>query len=177
MPIRNKKDKSDKDFTNKELEVVRANLKAWNYWGLTWRKGRKNRHPDPRAARLMKMRALTYRKVYLKIVSSFQGLRAKTIADIGCGTSDYLKWLSEDCKGLVGVDVSVEMLKLSREDLRPLPESVDFVAADALHLPFRNEAFDMGTTFQASSLFELEESLGGNGANRKTIQLVRAKWR
>jgi len=145
----NEKDEQEEGLTNKELEVVEANLRAWNYWGLTWRLERKNRPPDTHTSQVMKMRALTYRKVYLQIVSSLQGLRAKTIVDIGCGTSDYLKWLSDDCRRLVGVGISVEMLKLTREDLYTRGKSIDLVAADALHLPFKDEAFDVGTTFQA----------------------------
>jgi len=140
------KDKLEKISTNKELEVVKANLRAWNYWGLTWRHERKNSPPDPHIVRLMKTRALTYRKVYLEMTSSLQGLKDKSIVDVGCGTSDYLKWLTDDCKRLVGVDISVEMLKLCREDLG---KSIELVAADALHLPFKDEAFDISTTFQA----------------------------
>jgi len=132
--------------SNRELEVVRANLRAWDHWGRTWRLERKNRSPDPRIARLMTIRALTYRKAYLEMASSLHGLRNKSVVDIGCGTSDYLKWLANDCEMLVGVDISVEMLKLCREDLG---RSIELIAADALHLPFKDDAFDISTTFQA----------------------------
>ena len=149
MRLQNGKNESEETSRDEELKVAEANLRAWNYWGLTWRLERKNRSSDPRATRVMKIRALTYRRVYLEIVSSVQGLRAKTVVDVGCGTSDYLKWLSDDCRQLVGVDISVEMLKLSREDLYAGGKFADLVAADALHLPFKDGAFDMGTTFQA----------------------------
>lgn len=91
------------------------------------------------------------------MVKSFHGLKNKSVVDIGCGTSDYLKWLADDCKKLVGVDISTEMLKLCREDLG---RSIELVAADALHLPFRDGAFDISTTFQALHHFpNLEKAL------------------
>jgi SAM-dependent methyltransferase len=127
-------------YTDGELEVARANLKAWDSWGRIWRLGRKN-HSHSR------MRgALTYKKAYLEMVKLFHGLKNNNVVDIGCGTSEYLKWLADDCKNLVGVDISVEMLKLCREDLG---KSIELVAADALHLPFKDRAFDISTTFQA----------------------------
>jgi len=144
--LQNEENELERVFTSKELEVIRANLRAWNYWGRAWRLGRKNRPLDPHIVRLMKTRALTYRKAYLEMILAFHGLKNKSIVDIGCGTSDYLKWLVNDCKKVVGVDISIEMLKLCHEDLG---KSIELVAADALHLPFKDEAFDISTTFQA----------------------------
>jgi len=146
--LKRQKDKDElaKVYTNRELEVTRANLRAWDYWGRTWRLGRKNRPLDPYIIRVMKIRALTYQKAYFEMMKSLHGSKNKSIVDIGCGTSDYLKWLADDFKKLVGVDISVEMLKLCREDLG---KSIELVAADALHLPFKDGAFDISTTFQA----------------------------
>ncbi|MFX1537637.1 MAG: class I SAM-dependent methyltransferase [Promethearchaeota archaeon] len=144
MRSKNKKDESF--FLSKELNVTRANLRTWNYWGRAWRLGRKNSSPDPHIMRLMKIRALTYRVAYLEMVKLFQGLKNKCVVDIGCGTSHYLGWLANDCKRLVGVDISVEMLKLCREDWG---KSIELVAADALYLPFKDDVFDISTTFQA----------------------------
>lgn len=146
MKRHKEKDELTKMYTNRELEVARANLRAWDFWGRTWRLGRKNRPLDSYITPMMKIRALTYQKAYLEMVKSFHGLKNKSIVDIGCGTSEYLKWLADDCKKLVGVDISVEMLKLCREDLG---KSIELVAADALHLPFKNGVFDISTTFQA----------------------------
>lgn len=133
-------------MTDKELEVARANLRAWNYWGRIWRLERKHRPPDPHTLRLMKSRALTYRKVYLYMTSCLEGLKDKSVLDVGCGLSEYLKWLVNDCTMLVGVDISVEMLKLCRE---VMGKSIELIAADALKLPFKDGAFDISTTFQA----------------------------
>jgi SAM-dependent methyltransferase len=157
LKLQKEKNELAKMYTNGELEVVRANLRAWDSWGRTWRLGRKNHSPSPHITRVMKIRALTYKKAYLEMVKSFHGLKNKSIVDIGCGTSEYLKWLADDCKKLVGVDISVEMLKLCREDLG---KSIELVAADALHLPFKDGAFDISTTFQALHHFpNLEKAL------------------
>jgi len=133
-------------LTDKELEVASANLRAWNHWGRIWRLERKHGPLDPSTLRLMKTRTLIYRKMYIEMISYFGGLKDKTILDVGCGTSEYLKWLADDSERLVGVDISVEMLKLCREDMR---KSIVVIVADALHLPFRDGVFDIGTTFQS----------------------------
>jgi len=123
-----------------------ANLRAWNYWGRIWRLEREKSSPNNQAVKLMEVRALTYRKVYTKAVLSLGGLKSKSILDIGCGSSEYHKWLANDCKRFVGVDISVEMLKLCRESTG---KSIELVAADALHLPFKEEPFDASMAFQA----------------------------
>jgi SAM-dependent methyltransferase len=146
LKLQKKKNELTKMYTDQELEVVRANLRAWDSWGRIWRLGRKNQSHSPHITRVMKIRALTYKKAYLEMVKLFHGLKNKSVVDIGCGTSEYLKWLADDCKYLVGVDISVEMLKLCREDLG---KSIELVAADALHLPFKDRAFEISTTFQA----------------------------
>jgi len=146
--VKSKKEdeKLGKSLTEKEQEVAIANIRAGNNWGRVWRLERRVRAPDARTSRLMKTRAFTYRKMYLDMISSLGELRNKSVLDVGCGTSDYLIWLANDCANLVGVDISIEMLKLSRE---VIGKSFVPIAADALHLPFREGVFDMSTTFQA----------------------------
>ncbi|MFX1301099.1 MAG: class I SAM-dependent methyltransferase [Promethearchaeota archaeon] len=146
MQQENEEKKIKKVAEAEKLAVLQANLRAWNYWGRTWRFGRKKRPLTPYALRLMKTRALTYRKVYLKIITSAKGLKGKIILDVGCGTSEYLRWLSDDGDSLVGIDISVEMLKLCREDIG---KSIKLIAADALHLPLKDGVFDIGMTFQS----------------------------
>jgi len=164
LQLQNEKDKLEKVYTNKELEVVKANLRAWNCWGRTWRLERK-KHPSPRISGSMEIRTLTYQNIYLEIMKSFQQLKDKSIVDVGCGASDYLKWFCNDCKRLVGVDVSIEMLKLCRENLG---KSIELIAADASHLPFKDEAFDISMTFQALHHSpSWKKGLKRNGANSK----------
>ena len=146
MTASNKERREAKALDDRELEVEMANLRAWNYWGRKWSLHNKKIPLESRTSCLMKTRAATYQRAYQKMVLSIQGLGGKSVLDIGCGTSDYQKWLASDCKRLVGVDISVEMLKLCREDRG---KSIELVAADALHLPFKSECFDASTTFQA----------------------------
>lgn len=136
-----------KVYEDKELKIARANLSAWNNWGRLWYRDKIiGKTPSNSILRLMRVRALTYRQAYLCMTAFVGELEDKIVVDIGCGTSDYLKWLSNDCCRLVGVDLSVEMLKVCRADIG---KSIELVAADALYLPFRDNVFDISTTFQA----------------------------
>jgi ubiquinone/menaquinone biosynthesis C-methylase UbiE len=138
---------NEKVYADKELEVARANLRAWNNWGRLWYHDKVSAKAlSDSTLRLMKVRALTYQQVYLCMITFIGELKDKSVLDVGCGTSDYLRWLSSDCNRLIGVDLSVEMLKVCRADIG---ESIELIAADALHLPFRDNAFDVSTTFQA----------------------------
>jgi len=154
LPRKKDKEQLERTFISEESEVVMANLRAWNYWGRTWRLQRKS-PIDPHALQLMKARSLIYQKVYLKMALSLGGLKGKNVLDIGCGTSEYHMWLARDCERLIGVDISIEMLKLCREDMG---KSIELVAADALHLPFREGVFDASMTFQALHHFPDWES-------------------
>ena len=80
------------------------------------------------------------------MTSYLGGLKDKSVLDIGCGWSEYQRWLSNDCTRLVGVDISVEMLKLSQD---VIGKAIEPIVVDALHLPFKDKAFDVSVTFQA----------------------------
>lgn len=138
--------KLKKALSNKELAIERANIRAWNYWGRKWRLGR-NSELSSSILRRLKIRALTYQRIYSKIVLQLGQLEEKSVLDVGCGSSDYHEWLADDCRRFVGVDISVEMLRLCRDEIGR--SKIEVVAADALHLPFKNEAFDACMTFQA----------------------------
>lgn len=143
--MRHKNDKKlKKASTEKELEVVRANLRAWNYWGRIWRSKEKS-HPSVTDLELMKSREIMYLKVYLEMASVLGGLKNKTVLDVGCGSSEYHKWSVVCGAKVFGVDISVEMVKLGYDRVK----SVEWIVADALHLPFKDGAFDISMTFQA----------------------------
>ena len=145
MRRKNKEKRLEKVYTDEEREVALANLKSYNYCGRVWLLGRA-RVNSPQIVRLMKVRALTYRKVCLEIASSINKLKEKNVLDVGCGTSEYQEWLAENCARLFGVDISVEMLRLCRHDKG---KSIELIAADAMHLPFKDGAFDLTTIFQS----------------------------
>jgi ubiquinone/menaquinone biosynthesis C-methylase UbiE len=62
----------------------------------------------------------------------------KRILDLGCGTGMFLNELSTRAKFVVGVDASLEMLKLARGRVR----KARLVQADADSLPFADRSFD-----------------------------------
>jgi len=63
---------------------------------------------------------------------------SKRILDLGCGTGMFLKELSTRAKFVVGVDASLEMLKVAKSRA----EEVALVQADADALPFADGSFD-----------------------------------
>jgi demethylmenaquinone methyltransferase / 2-methoxy-6-polyprenyl-1,4-benzoquinol methylase len=71
------------------------------------------------------------------------GPRAKgRVLDLGCGTGDVALRLARGGGAVVGADPSRGMLLRARAKAPTL----DWVQADALHLPFKGEAFDGSTT-------------------------------
>jgi ubiquinone/menaquinone biosynthesis C-methylase UbiE len=63
--------------------------------------------------------------------------------DVGCGNGAFTQLIAEQCAptSLVGIDPSEAQLDFARK--HPLLESVEFVNADAMALPFPNNAFDL----------------------------------
>jgi SAM-dependent methyltransferase len=68
------------------------------------------------------------------------------VLDIGCGTGTQAvaAWNRAQPGGSVtGVDVSERMLEAARRKARCTGAAVSFVSADAIHLPFAGESFDV----------------------------------
>ncbi|MEM4713717.1 MAG: methyltransferase domain-containing protein [Candidatus Bathyarchaeia archaeon] len=132
-----------KKLTDEELKIAKANLRAWNYWGKTWQEEK-----GPIASHnleLIKSREITYLKAYFELSTVLGGLENKNVLDVGCGTSEYHKWSVISGAQVVGVDISIEMIKLGRGRAK----GINHVVADALNLPFKDGAFDVSMTFQA----------------------------
>jgi len=75
----------------------------------------------------------------------------KTVVDIGCGNGFSTLAFAQVCKsGIVGVDVSTEMIKLAKKRFRlsgaPISQKADFVVASAFNLPFRELMFNAAIT-------------------------------
>lgn len=102
---------------------------------------------------------LSSREVWDKIARSFDETRKKVwkvcsdfidslpkgarLIDIGCGNGRHLILSSRVCRYAVGIDFSMEMLKVARENLRREGVgNVDLVLADARYLPLKNDSFD-----------------------------------
>ena len=69
------------------------------------------------------------------VLKWFPGLKGKQILDVGCGPGLFSAPLAKDNQ-LVGIDLSLEMLKLARPELVP-------VRGEGASLPFRNHSFDV----------------------------------
>lgn len=63
--------------------------------------------------------------------------RCENILDLGCGDGIYAAYLAERGERVFGLDSSIERLMESKGKYR------DLIAADVMHLPFRNKCFDV----------------------------------
>ena len=63
--------------------------------------------------------------------------------DVGCGNGAFTQLIAGQCEplALVGIDPSEAQLAYARQ--HPLLQSVDFLNADAMALPFPDDAFDL----------------------------------
>ncbi|WDV47411.1 class I SAM-dependent methyltransferase [Clostridiaceae bacterium M8S5] len=87
-----------------------------------------------------------------KILELIKSKEAKNIIDIATGRGMLLTYLAENFTSdmnLVCVDLSHEVLKYDRLKVNKINPSlkVNYVACDATNLPFKNEAFDLSTSF------------------------------
>ena len=66
------------------------------------------------------------------------------ILDIGCGTGEQSVFLAENGYGVLGIDISKEMLKIAKERIKDanFKERISFVMASAEFLPFRDKSFE-----------------------------------
>jgi len=80
-----------------------------------------------------------------------------SLLDVGCGDGLFLKILSSIYRAgfLVGLDIYFNPLWIKIKKHAAL--TVDFVVGDALHLPFRDEAFDIA--FEKDALHHVEDPL------------------
>lgn len=82
----------------------------------------------------------------------------KTILDIACGTGVLVPdYLNRSIKEYVGVDISDEMIKISKEKFKN-KENVTFICADAENLDFEKE-FDCAVVYNAFPHFVSPQKL------------------
>ena len=81
---------------------------------------------------------LVFRKLRRKLWTEVTG---KFVLEVGVGTGKNLPYHPEDPR-IVALDLSPRMLRRAVERARPMGRKVDFLVADAQHLPFREGAFD-----------------------------------
>lgn len=64
------------------------------------------------------------------------------ILDVGCGTGNYSIKIGLKGLKIIGVDCSESMLKIARAKAKKLNLDIEFILADAMNLPFKDNFFD-----------------------------------
>lgn len=84
-----------------------------------------------------------------------------TILDIGCGLGDTTLMLNERFPNsiITGLDGDASLIKAAIEEKKLLHANLDFVCADALHLPFDDNSFDF--VFTRYCLHHLPSAIDG----------------
>jgi ubiquinone/menaquinone biosynthesis C-methylase UbiE len=97
--------------------------------------------------------------LFTKLIAD-EGLKAPAaILDIGCGAGTYVRSLAKLGYRAVGLDYSLPSLQ--RAVAADQPKAGKYIAAEAYHLPFRNESFDMVISMGVLQvLTNPEEALG-----------------
>lgn len=67
--------------------------------------------------------------------------KGKTVLDLGCGTGFYIRLLSQYSSYVVGLDISKNMLGYAKAKI--FRNNVDFIIADAHHIPLKAESVDV----------------------------------
>lgn len=86
--------------------------------------------------------------------------------DLATGTGDQIVSLLDkhhlSFEKVVGIDLAEDMLAIAKKKLKELPygNKVEFIAADAMHLPFDTKTFDMITmSFGIRNVVSIEKTL------------------
>ena len=82
-----------------------------------------------------------FHKVNYKLTKPF--FKGKKVLNIGCWTASFETQFKDDDCQITGVDISLAALKIAK---RANPHC-NFAAADAFHLPFSNNLFDIVSLF------------------------------
>lgn len=78
-------------------------------------------------------------EIIFDLVKKFEGNNSNIRAlDIGCGMGHTSLSLHNLTRQIIGLDTSIEGLKIAKEKARS-----DFVVSDSIRLPFQNECFDL----------------------------------
>ena len=92
--------------------------------------------------------ALGNHKAIERIKDSVDFSRAEDVLEIGCGAGDLTSYLAQTYEVCVtGTDVDQEQITIARERHGGEP-NVEYRVADALSLPFADEAFDVVLSFK-----------------------------
>ena len=85
------------------------------------------------------------RRKYQVVASLLKLTESSIVLDVGCGTGELLRLLSERCSAIVGLDISRGQIAVARAKLRSVNNSL-LVIGDFDHPPFREKAFTTVTS-------------------------------
>ncbi len=80
--------------------------------------------------------------MHKKILTQLVDPSTKLLLEAGVGTGRFATWLTKKGFRVVGLDISREMLKKTKEKNRVLNCDVELIVADVHFLPFRKNIFD-----------------------------------
>jgi ubiquinone/menaquinone biosynthesis C-methylase UbiE len=91
-----------------------------------------------------------YKRIANHIKTYLKGKRDTILVDIGCGTGRGSLFFTETCTNIIGLDISLSLLKIFKEklSLKGL-NNVDLILCDAENLPLRLKIADVITFFGA----------------------------
>jgi len=133
---------------------------------------KRSKEYDLQKSRTWKTRNGFGNEVFNELLKPLKGFRNGLLLEVGVGTGRNALPLLERIKPqLVGLDLSMEMLKQAKTKTLPFKDRLDLIQADGEHLPFVSHAFDaiicMSTmhyfTFQGRILKKFRETLKKNG--------------
>jgi ubiquinone/menaquinone biosynthesis C-methylase UbiE len=96
------------------------------------------------------------RKKFISMLNSVN-FKDKSVLEIGCGPGGNLQEIwKESPLRLAGVDISAEMIELSRDKL---PQKIELIKIDGTNLPFKDQEFDYVFTATVLQHNTIEEML------------------
>lgn len=90
----------------------------------------------PIGARLTKDTVLRF----IQIRAEFERIKKGRILEVGCGTGDLGLFVSKNSKEYVGIDFSLNSLKIAQKYKK---DKMQYVCSDAVFLPFKEKHFDV----------------------------------
>lgn len=94
-------------------------------------------------------------KKHAQVLQLLGNREFKIIVDVGCGTGKLLGLISSKGQISLGIDLSIQMLKLAKP--RTTDTSIQFVRADASHLPLQDRVADGVTSVSMTESGPLSE--------------------
>jgi ubiquinone/menaquinone biosynthesis C-methylase UbiE len=93
-------------------------------------------------------RVALFRRLLKKMFDSGGLKPGMKAADLGCGSGMYSRIMRESGLDTTAMDICFEMLEYAKNK----DEKIDCVAADCLHLPFKDSIFDFAISFGVISI-------------------------